>query len=239
MLSEKIVVIDDDARIIKSLELALSEYEIIGFTDCQKGLNFLQKPNLIQLVLLDVMMPEMDGLSLLQEIRKFNKDVAVIIMTAYGSKDVAIQALRHNANDFVEKPFDFTELKDKIRALLKEKLQFHDYKDEHSRYVERIKSFIERNYKNATLESIADEICLSPKYISRFFNKKNNENFREYKLKIRIDKAKSLLEKSHLNVSEIAIELGYQNPESFMRIFKRTTQLTPMQYRKKNGKMKI
>ncbi len=238
MLSEKIVVVDDDQRIIKSMEIGLTEYELIIFKDGESALAFLRKPNMIKLVLLDVMMPGLDGLSVLEEIKKMKRDVSVIMITAYGSQDVAIAALRNRADDFLEKPFDMGDLRSRIKNILRRKsCNLHlSYNKED--YVTRIKSFIERNYTDTTLECIADELCLSPKYISRMFNQKNNLSFREYKVKVKMDKAKNLLEKTHLNINEIAIDLGYQNPESFMRIFKKRIGVTSMQYRRKFGKTK-
>ncbi|MCA9399850.1 MAG: response regulator, partial [Candidatus Omnitrophica bacterium] len=96
MLSEEIVVIEDDPRIVRSLEMMLPEYEMVHFSNGKDALEYLVKPNLINLVLLDVMLPGMNGLSVLKQIKEANKDIAVIMMTAFGSMDVAIQALRYH-----------------------------------------------------------------------------------------------------------------------------------------------
>ncbi|MFT5388317.1 MAG: DNA-binding response OmpR family regulator, partial [Candidatus Omnitrophota bacterium] len=106
MLSEKILVVDDNPRVIQSLKLGLEEYEIKDFNSGEAVLDYLRKPNLINLVMLDIMMPGIDGLTTLQEIKKINKDIAVIMMTGFSSKDVAIEALRLHADDYVEKPFN-------------------------------------------------------------------------------------------------------------------------------------
>ena len=238
MLSEKIVIIDDDPRIHKSIKLGLPEYEIIDFSNGEEALAYLKKPNEIQLVLLDVMMPRMNGLDVLVEIKKVKKDMGVIILTGFGSKDVLLDALRNRADDFIEKPIQMPELREKIRLVLKEKLGVQNLRRNKNDQVGRIKRFIERNYNNVKLDFIADSMCLSPKYVSRFFNKNSSSSFREYKLQIKMDRAKSLLVKTHLDVNEIAIELGYQNPESFMRIFKRMNKVTPTQYRKKESRRK-
>src|SRR3990167_2098322 len=78
-------------------------------------------------------------------------------------------------------------------------------------------------------------MCLSPKYVSRMFNKTHGASFRDYKVKVKLDLAKNLLKKTSFSVNKIAFDLGYQNAESFMRIFKRVSKVTPTQYRKKHG----
>ena len=207
MISEKIAVIDDDPRVIKSLKLALSEYEIIDFQDGHKAIAFFQKPRDIHCVLLDVMMPKVDGLTVLQEIKKNNKNMAVIIMTAYGSKDVVVQALRHHANDFIEKPFKIEGLKDKIRDFLKERVYLNQNAANKDYKVDRIMNFIKRNYSQASLDVISDEMCLSPKYISSMFKKQAGRSYRDYHIDVKMDKAKALLKETSFNVDEISYQL--------------------------------
>jgi len=234
MLSEKILVIDDELKVIKSIKMALVEYEIIEFRNGNDAIKYLKNPNEINLVLLDVMMPSINGMDVLKAIKENKKDMIVILMTAFASKDVAIQAIRNRADDFIEKPFDISELKEKIHVHLKEITKTKYQLKGSNEQIDRIKRFIERNYKNANLDFISNELCLSSKYLSRMFSQKNKQGFREYKLQIKIGRAKELLKETHLNVYEISIELGYQNAESFMRIFKRQTKLTPSQFRKKS-----
>ena len=236
MISEKIVVVDDDPRVIKSLQFAFPEYEFLAFDNGENALVYLKKPNEINLVLLDIMMPKIDGLTVLSKIREFKKDIAVMIMTAYGSNDIVIQALRSQATDFIEKPFPMNEMKERISAILKARSYQQNLRLDKNDQVNRIKRYIKRNYDNVNLKFIAEELCLSSRYVSRMFNKKSKIKYRAYKLKIKMDRAKELLTKTRLTISEIAIQLGYQNPETFMRMFKRLMKITPTQYRQQNNK---
>jgi YesN/AraC family two-component response regulator len=235
MISEKIVVIDDDIRVIKSIQIGLTEHEIIPFQDPQKGVEFLKRPNMINIVLLDVMMRETDGLTVLQEIKAAHPHIIVIMMTAFGSKDIVIQSMRYHADDFLEKPFSPAELKEIIDTHLRAKYRREGSRTSSENKIDRIKGFIDRNYKSVSLDALAQELCLSSKYVSRVFSSGNEVSYRGYKVKVKIDRAKDLLTMTSKNVCEIAYELGYQNPESFMRLFKRTTLLTPMEYREKYG----
>ncbi|MGE0268621.1 MAG: helix-turn-helix domain-containing protein [Candidatus Omnitrophota bacterium] len=235
MISAKIVVIDNDPRIIKSIRLGLPEYEIVSFIDPRDGLDYLMKPNSADLVILDVKMPHIDGITVLSEIKARRKKIMVIMMTAFGSKDVALKSLRSRADDFIEKPFFMAELKLKVSDLLQAKSYEENSRLDKDDQIERVKRFIERNYDNANLESIADEMCLSPRYLSRMFNDKNEMSFRDYKRKVKMDKAKELLVKTHRTVSEIATELGYQSPGTFMRQFKQAVKVTPTEYRRSHN----
>lgn len=235
MLSDEILVIDDDNRVIRSLKVALKEHRIRDFNRGTEALDFLRKPNLIHVALVDVMMPEIDGLSVLREIQRINKDIGVIMMTAFGTKDVIIESLRLHADDFVEKPFEIDVIRAKIRNLLRERIGDVRQTEDINTHLRRIKSFVRRDPKNASLELIAEEMSLSPKYISRIFSNYNDLSFRDYKMKIKMDKARQLLVRSRMQVTDISARLGYMNAESFMRLFKREFGMTPTAYRRRHG----
>lgn len=237
MISEKIIVIDDDNRVLKSLKMALSEYEIISFKDGYEAINFFQKPRDVHCVILDVMMPGVDGLSVLEHIKKNNHHTAVIMITAYGTKDVIVQALQHHADDFLEKPFDMDVLKEKIRGFLRKRFYLNKNTSDRDYKIERIKSFIQRNYNTASLDLIAEEMCLSPKYISRMFKEKTGMSYRTFHVNAKMSAAKELLKDTAFSIDQISYKLGYQNPESFMRIFKRFTKETPSEYRQRTQKI--
>jgi two-component system, response regulator YesN len=100
--------------------------------------------------------------------------------------------------------------------------------------IERVKQFTEKNYdKKISLEDVAELVFLSPKYFSRIFKEVTGIGFNDYKLEVKINRAKEMLENSGFNVDEIAYKIGYENPESFIRIFKKNTSHTPTEYREK------
>jgi len=231
MISEKIVVVDDDPRVHQSLKEILCDYQLISFLNAKEGLDYLLRPNEIKLVLVDVCMKELNGVELLEAIRRAKKEIAVMIMTAYGSQDIVVESLRLHADDYVEKPFDVNELRDRVKTILQEKSRYDSMSRDPQTQIERVRQFIQHNFTNASLEHIAKEMCLSSQYLGRLFAKHDKHGFRGYKLKVRMDKAMDLLSRSSLDVSEIAYQLGYENPESFMRAFKRYVKKTPGAYR--------
>ena len=231
MISDKIIVVDDDLRVHESLKVILFEYQLILFSEPQKALEFLSRPHEFKLAIVDVCMNGLNGIELLERLKRTKKDMAVMIVTAHGSQDIVVEALRMHADDYLEKPFDVHQLRERVKAILKEKSRYDHLSRDPGAQIERIRQFIQRNYTNASLEYIAGEMCLSPQYLGRLFNKYDPDGFRGYKLKVRMEKAMELLRRSSLDISEIAYQLGYQNPESFMRIFKQHTGKTPGVYR--------
>jgi len=99
--------------------------------------------------------------------------------------------------------------------------------------MEKVIRYIEKKcLGKADLKGAAKEVKLSPKYLSRIFKEKTGIGFVEYRLKIKIEKAKELLWDTNLSVGNIARMLGYKHPESFSRMFERSAGSTPLRYKK-------
>jgi DNA-binding NtrC family response regulator len=105
--AETILVVDDDPYIQEALQDRLEAlgYRVSLAADGQEALEIVERKD-PQLILLDIEMPGMKGLDVLKEIRRKERDVPVIMITAYGSIDLAVQAMKEGAYDFVPKPFD-------------------------------------------------------------------------------------------------------------------------------------
>ncbi len=233
MAGEKILVVDDSRNVREIFTTAFDEYNIITASDGNEAMGILNRPNDIDLVVLDVMMSDISGLELLRQIRKMNKYCKVVIMTGYSSKDVVLEALRSDADDYIEKPFDINNVKEIFEKLLKENAgpdtDSGENKSDKVRFAQRI---VKRNYnKSLSLQDISKEVFLSYKYLSRVFKQKTGKTFSDYKMELKISSAKQYLTESNYTLSQIAYMVGYQNPDSFMKMFKRVTGLTPSEYR--------
>lgn len=232
----RVLLVDDDQIFRSEFKDSFEEYGITEASSGDEALKILKKPNEIDLVILDVRMPGINGIEVLTKIKKMSPEVAIIISTAYSSKDVAIEALREKADDYIEKPLDIEATKEIIERMLEAKKSNADYEgmDVKSK-IERVKNFLERNcFKKVSLNDAAGAVCLSPKYLSRIFKAHNRIGFSDYKLALKINKAKGFLKKTGYNINQIADKLGYENTESFIKCFKKITGLTPTEYRKKN-----
>lgn len=109
-MNKKILVIDDDESVIWVIRKALEPlgYDIEAKTNIRAGIKAIDK---FKLILLDLMLPDGSGMDALKETRVFNPDALVIMVTAHGRMESAIDAMKEGAYDYLEKPFDIEELK--------------------------------------------------------------------------------------------------------------------------------
>ncbi|MDD5217492.1 MAG: response regulator [Candidatus Omnitrophica bacterium] len=233
-----ILIVDDDTEFREEFKEFLYGYEVLEASNGREALERLRRANTIDLVILDVNMPGLSGIDVLAEIKKTDPELGIIILTGYSSKDVAIEALKGHADDYIEKPLDPVKTRKIIERVLETKEEVSDIStsDVKSK-IEKVKRFVERNcFKKTTLEDAAKSICLSPKYLSRIFKEQMHKSFSQFKLGIKIEKSKKLLQQAGYNINQIAEKLGYENAESFIRQFKKFTGSTPTGYRKKTNR---
>ena len=232
-----ILVVDDDKELREELRDCLDDYQVVMASSGEEALDILKRPNEIDLVILDVMMPGASGTDVLKDIKQIAPEVVVIMLTGHSSKDVAIEALKGNADDYLEKPVDIDELKEIIENHLSDKEKREIGVDDIDGKIERVKHFAQRNWhKKVSLNDAASVVFLSPKYLSRIFKQHTGADFKDYVLHIKIKKAKEILCATRLTINQISDKLGYQNTESFIRIFKKITKKTPTSYRLKHTK---
>ena len=117
-MAEKILVVDDEDIIRESLSFILrkEKYEVEEATNGKIAFEMLKESS-YDLVITDLEMPEMKGIELLDELRKMNLQTNTIVITAYGSMETAIAALRSGASDYILKPVEFDELLIKVKKL--------------------------------------------------------------------------------------------------------------------------
>jgi len=122
MLKDKILTADDERSMREFLEIMLKKegYHVSVASNGEEVLKLTDK-EIFDLVLLDIRMPKMDGISVLKRIKAVSPETIVIMITAYGSTDTAIQAMREGAYDYVTKPFKVEEIKAIIKNALEKK----------------------------------------------------------------------------------------------------------------------
>ena len=125
MLPEKkqVLIVDDEPNLRKILSAQLSRdgYEVMTAEDGEQGLALLKEHH-IDLVITDLKMPKVDGMTLLKRALELEPELPIVLITAHGTIDTAVEALKSGAFDFVTKPFD----KDEVRQIVAKALKTRD-----------------------------------------------------------------------------------------------------------------
>lgn len=256
----KMVLIDDEFSTLDLLEKIIDwkalGVEIVG--KAQDGNTALEiidekKPDII---IVDIKMPYMDGLELISLLRKKKLKVKIIILSAYGEFEYAQKALSEGVSGYLLKPVDEQKLEVQVKKLIQEieeenvlKQYMENRKpgqenaepasipengEVENRLVLKVKEYVRTHYnRDISLEEICDVVSMSKNYFCNFFKKETGENIWDYLTRVRIQKAKELLDKTNLKNYEISFKVGYENPSYFSKIFKEYTGVTPYEYRMK------
>ena len=246
----RILIVDDDRGYAESLSDA---YGVVSVQSGRVAIDRVKRRSDIDLAVIEYRLPDMSGIDVMKEIKDAAPSVLVIIVTAYGDEDVAVEAFRSGARDYLKKPFSISELSAKIDFYLA--LRHADQQRRKnilpgpaapaaagsppaavtpSQYhkIQQAVRFINDNYRtDIRLDAVAGEAGMSPSHFSRIFKKVMGLPYQEYLNGRRITKAKNLLRTSAQSVAEIAVSLGFADPTGFGRTFKKLTGQTPSAYR--------
>jgi DNA-binding response OmpR family regulator len=120
-MAKKVLVVDDEKLIVKGIRFSLEQdgYEVDCAYDGEEAFE-MAKSNQYDMILLDVMLPKMDGFEVCQQVREFS-DIPIIMLTAKGDDMDKILGLDYGADDYVTKPFNTLEVKARIKAILRRK----------------------------------------------------------------------------------------------------------------------
>ncbi len=224
-----VLLVDDDRAFREEFrDILQEEYAVLESSSGEEALALLAGPHVVDLVILDVKLPGMPGTEVLARIKAGDPALPIVMFTGSDSREVLLNSLRGHADDFLQKPLRVPQALRTIKALLDQR------RDGVQGVIDKIKYAIEKNFhKNISLEEAAALVFLSPKYISRFFKRHMGMGFTVYKNHVRIEQAKEMMRETDLHIKEISYKVGYQNPESFIRLFKKIVGETPAQFRRR------
>lgn len=232
----KVIVIDDQPLEGKMIEFTLSrscpyaEYGGQAF-NARDGVVLAEREQ-PDIVFLDITMPGADGISVIGDIRRACAKVRIVMLTAHDDFDYIRRAMRAGANDYLLKP---TRPRDVTEAV--ERWADLPGKREEDP-IALAKSYVEDHLdQNITLAVVAEKLYLSPTYFSRLFKQRTNYTFSAWLAERRILRAQRYLDETNLSIADIATQVGYQEANSFTRLFKQTTGISPTEYRKANKKV--
>ncbi len=124
-MKARILIVEDEDKLrrVLSLQLESSGYEVLLASSAEDALKLAERANL---VLTDLRLPAMDGMSLLEAIQRQNARIPVIVMTAFGTVEIAVQAMKKGAADFLPKPFSL----DHLMAVVRKALEVQSLREE-------------------------------------------------------------------------------------------------------------
>jgi DNA-binding NtrC family response regulator len=156
MANPTILIVEDEAKMRRLLELDLGEagFETLSAPDAETGLDLLRKDQ-VQLVLTDLKLPGMSGLEFLQAAKRLYATMPIIVMTAYGTVETAVEAMKAGASDYVLKPFSLAEM----RLVVQKELDVRRLREENRSLREALGQ--RYNYANVVAHSAAMQEVLA------------------------------------------------------------------------------
>ena len=233
----------------RNLEL---QYRVETASDGEQAWKMIQE-NCPDLVISDVMMPGMDGNELCRMIKsdKRTSHIPVILLTARQGDESKVEGLETGADDYVTKPFNMIALVLRIRKLIE---LSHYRQVTHAtidpapseivitsldeKLIEKAIKYVEDNISRSDLsvEELSHELGMSRVHLYKKLLQITGKTPIEFIRVIRLKRAAQLLRESQLHVSEVAYEVGFNNPRYFSRYFKDEFGVLPSVYQEKEGK---
>jgi signal transduction histidine kinase/DNA-binding response OmpR family regulator len=246
-----LLLIDDNEDIRQFIKTCLgTSYR---YSDARHGREGLDKARneIPDLIISDLMMPEMDGLELCTAIKKDGRTnhIPLIMLTAKAAEENKLEGLQTGADDYLVKPFNKSELALKVQNLisLREKLQARiknellimattiEASSSAEKFILKAKTFVEKHVANEELsvEMLADEMNLSREQCYRKIMALTGMSPSTFIRKLRLQKAAHLLASQWGPISQVAYEVGFGNLSYFSRAFKEEYGKLPSEYESK------
>lgn len=243
-----ILMIDDNADMRSYIsEILIQEYRII---DAPNGSDGLKKAiELIpDLIVSDVMMPEMDGYELCQKLKTDERTshIPVILLTAKADQKAKIEGYETGADDYITKPFNHDELRIRIKNLIEQRKELRQRFNKNislgpgelaitsadEKFLIRAIKIINDHIEdpNLSAEFFAKEIGLSRSQLHRKLKALTDQSASEFIRSYRLNFSRQLLDKQYGNIAEITYAVGFNNPSYFSECFKKQFGVLPSKY---------
>lgn len=234
-----IVIIDDEPWIAIDLKENI-DWNSLGYCiinnmySPELALKYICEKN-PDVVIVDINMPSMDGLTLIHKAQENGCTSTFIILTAYRDFSFAQDALRMNVKDYIVKPVNPEEIIQIFSRLKLSLPQNSDCPAESSASANKfheILDFINEHLaEKLTLQHISDTFFLNRNYICNLFKKELNCTFSQYLTDLRLKKACALLTKTSMTITEISMQCGFSDEFYFNKVFKKSEGISPGVYR--------
>ena len=230
-----ILLVDDDDLFLNFCNRMLEreDFNVHTANNGKEGLEKVQEHH-YDVILLDVSMPYMDGITCLKQLQETKCDAAVIMVTGRGDVQTAVEAMKHGAADFIEKPFSPNNLLVRIDEALAEREKAREA-NSNARSREPVVAYIEQHSAQInSRKDAATALGLSMDQVSTRIQKSTGQSFRQLLHLCRLKTAVHLLETTETEISHIAQRTGFATVQHFSRVFSNVKGISPRKYRQQS-----
>ena len=245
-----ILIVDDDAEIAHYIKTELSDwYRFEHASNGKEGLKMLLTGK-YDLVISDVMMPEMDGVTMLKKIKGNSNvsDIPVILLTSKSEVENRLEGLRKGADAFLAKPFNMEELHilidnlvDNVRRIRgkysgaqgqKAKIEQIQVKGNNDALMERVMKYMNEHLTDPDLnvEKLTEDVGISRAQLHRKLKEIAGVSAGEFIRNLRLEQAARLIEEGQINITQVAYSVGFSNQTHFSTVFKKHYGMSPSEY---------
>jgi signal transduction histidine kinase/ligand-binding sensor domain-containing protein/DNA-binding response OmpR family regulator len=231
-----------------------SVYNIEFANNGEDALSIIKTNETIDLIISDVMMPVMDGLSFCNKVKTNinTSHIPVIILTAKHGDNSELEALKIGADDYITKPFNEKILRQKIqntfayreslRNIYKQKISIEPSEitttSFDQKFIDKAVKVVEENITDSEfdIKAFSSALAMSPSTLLRKIKAITGEPSDKFIRTIRLKRAAQLLRKSQFSITEICYEVGFSSQKHFSTTFKKYFELSPTEYKKNNSR---
>lgn len=246
---QKVLIIEDNDEMRKFIKSELQKrYKIFEASDGLEGLKLVEK-YLPDLIISDIMMPNMDGIEFCKKIKINSRTshIPVVLLTAKGEAQTKYESIEIGADDYISKPFDMEYLFIRIKNLLNYKDQLRKLFQSNSnlepsdvtlpshddKFFSKLMSVIEEGIPDPefTVNSLEEKMGMSHTNFYRKIKNMTGQSGKEILMSMRMKRAKQiLLDSENIRISEVAYAVGFSNPKYFSKCFKEYYGILPSEY---------
>lgn len=233
----KLLICDDESLERVALRKIIERHyaNIIVLDDAQTGEDALKKVHLYQpdILLMDIKMPEMNGLDAQRKILEFQPKIKTVIITAYSDFSYAQEAVKCQVADFLLKPVpphELYECLDRIAGEISPAAERPEGVSDSA--IKKALDYMHSHYlEGLRIADVAEKVNLSEKYFSRYFRQRTGRSFTDQINVLLVAKAKQLLLNSNDPIYKIAMDLGFSDVAYFIKVFRKYEAMTPAKFR--------
>ena len=236
----RVLLVDDEIMIREGFKRLFDweghDCQVVG--EAADGMEALAQIDTLRpdIVIMDINIPIMNGLKVIQVSRLKHPNIAFVIVSGYDDFSYCREALRLQITDYILKPVNYEEFGtciDNLKISLFQQRVAEEPEPQEERTITGITRYLQEHLaEDVSLAVLADQFHLNPQYISQLFKSEIGVGFLAYLTNIRMEKAKKLLLSTSLPIADVAEQSGYGDYRVFTKVFKKSEGSTPSQYRR-------